>query len=377
MCIHPECMEWAMDRPARRERPHAEDKCAIPLEVHIRSERRRLEAMRAEIPVLRAEMELLRAEHASMTERWQTRARVQVAQRIDELATRVATLASDGHIAEFERRVAPYAMVRGSKATAPVAKRRRLVNGAVVAASGAASELVAEYLCEVQGEPPRMVVDHRDSCPKCARDMLLIATKSLMTCPACGYAMAYIDATTSLVSYGDEVQFASFSYKRLNHFNEWLQQVQAKETFEIKQHIVDAVMEELYRQRVRLSAITTQRVREVLKKLKLKKTYEHVGQITMRITGLPPPRLTAEMEEFCRLCFIAAQPAFEKHCPADRTNFLSYSYICYRILQLLGYEDLLDALSLLKGKDKLARQNEIFELMCRELDWEYIPEIGC
>jgi hypothetical protein len=178
------------------------------------------------------------------------------------------------------------------------------------------------------------------------------------------------------MSYSDDVEFSSFSYKRINHFNEWLQQVQAKENHEISQKVLDGVMLELYRQRVTdLQAITPKKVREVLKTLKLRKAYEHVAQITSRLTGGKPLRVPAEVEEMCRLMFIAVQPAFEKHCPKDRKNFLSYSYCLFKFFQLLGYDEFLDSFTLLKGRDKLAKQDEIFKKICEELDWEFVPSV--
>ena len=47
----------------------------------------------------------------------------------------------------------------------------------------------------------------------------------IMTCPKCGYGVTYLDVTMTSMSYGDDVEFSSFSYRRINHFNEWLQQV--------------------------------------------------------------------------------------------------------------------------------------------------------
>ena len=76
------------------------------------------------------------------------------------------------------------------------------------------SAIVAEYLTEVCNEPPRMHLVKKDTCPSCSTDMVLIPTKSIMTCPKCGISSSYLDATTSSISYGDEVEFASFSYKR-------------------------------------------------------------------------------------------------------------------------------------------------------------------
>ena len=205
---------------------------------------------------------------------------------------------------------------------------------------------------------------------------MLISAKAIMTCSKCGYSVAYLDATMSSMSYSDDVEFSSFSYKRINHFNEWLQQVQAKETFEISQEILEAVMAELHRQRVTsVEHVTPKKVREVLKTLKLRKAYEHVAQITCKLTGRRPLRISSETEEMCRLMFIAVQPAFEKHCPKDRKNFLSYSYCLYKFFQLLGLDAFLETFTLLKGRDKLAKQDEIFKKICEELDWDFVPSV--
>lgn len=112
------------------------------------------------------------------------------------------------------------------------------------------STLVNEYMMETNSEPPKLALNTRDECPLCHESLVLVNNKAIMTCKACGYSIAYLDATMQSMSYSDEVEFSSFSYKRINHFNEWLQQVQAKESFEIPQSTMDAVMHELYRQRV-------------------------------------------------------------------------------------------------------------------------------
>ena len=229
---------------------------------------------------------------------------------------------------------------------------------------------------ETCNEPPKLALHTRDDCPLCQSTLMLVSAKAIMTCPKCGYSIAYLDATMSSMSYSDEVEFSSFSYKRINHFNEWLQQVQAKENFEIADEILEKVMYELKKQRItKVEDITAKKVREVLKTLKLRKAYEHVAQIVSKLTGQKPLRVPPEVEERCRLMFIAVQPAFEKHCPKERKNFLSYSYCLYKFFELLGYEDFLDSFSLLKGRDKLAKQDEIFKKICVELDWEFLPSV--
>ena len=73
----------------------------------------------------------------------------------------------------------------------------------------------------------------------------------------------------------------------------------------------------------------------------------------------------------------------------------SYTYCIYKIFQLLQLDEHLDAFSLLKGKEKMARmvraqglpirtiyatispplssQDEIFRKICAELGWPFLP----
>lgn len=382
-------MQWASGEPKRNIKRPLEDKSNIPLEVHIRKERQRMESLKSEIPTLKEKIAEQELQIESLTARWQVRKKHELGKSVKDMKQEIERLETDYYITEFEKKIEPYTKAHVNQKQIDMVrhKQKKCRNSSVPGDSlsgidvfisketGYGSEIISEYLTDVHGEAPKIVLEQKDTCPYCQHAMLLISTKSILCCQSCGYSTTYLDATTSSVSYGDEVEFASFSYKRLNHFNEWLQQVQAKESTEISQQVLDQVMDELHNQRVKLKDITNVKIREVLKTLKLRKTYEHVAQIKMRITGQAPPRMTADMEELCRLCFIAVQPAFEKHCPPDRKNFLSYSYCLYKFFQILGYDDFLDSFTLLKGRDKLTKQDEIFKKICVELDWQFLPSV--
>ena len=135
-------------------------------------------------------------------------------------------------------------------------------------------------------------------------------------------------------------------------------------------------MERLADERVRgVDDITVHRVRDVLKKLKLRKYYEHTQLITCKITGRPPPRMTPTQEERIKLLFMAASTAFQQLCPPDRSNFLSYAFTLFKFSELLGYTEFLPNFALLRGPAKLRRQDEIYKALCEALDWEFIPSI--
>ena len=73
--------------------------------------------------------------------------------------------------------------------------------------------------------------------------------------------------------------------------------------------------------------------------------------------------------------FIAVQEPFEQ-VKGRRKNFLSYSYTLQQFMRLLGvHSDCISGLAftLLKGRDKLARQNTIYQRVCEILHWEYRP----
>ena len=368
-------------------------KTTIPLEKHIANMRSYFVAQRKEIPVLVARVDALRARKAGLTRRFERRIALDLELEIADIEREIQVRTDMSREREYELMIAPYASAYTQKVeidqpqvkvprniTAPgCGKKRETIDTYVQQYDATATRqtaLVNEYLMETSDEPPKIALCTRDECPLCHAELVLVNVKAIMTCKKCGYSVAYLDATMQSMSYGDDVEFSTFSYKRINHFNEWLQQVQGKENYEIPQEILDAVMHELYKQRIEdPELITPKKVRELLKVLKLRKAYEHVAQITCRLTGKKPLRVPHEVEDMCRLMFIAVQPAFEKHCPKDRKNFLSYSYCLYKFFQLLGYDEFLDSFTLLKGRDKLARQDEIFKLICTELDWEYLPSI--
>ena len=155
-----------------------------------------------------------------------------------------------------------------------------------------------------------------------------------------------------------------------------LAQFQAKESTEIPQEVYDALLLEIKKERIKnLATLTNSKIRKYLKKLKYNKYYEHIPHILNRLNGLPPPVLTKEMEEKIRTMFKQIQAPFMKVCPKNRKNFLSYSYVLYKFVELLGLDELKSSLSLLKSREKLSAQEAIWAKICKELNWQYIRSI--
>lgn len=355
---------------------------SIPIAQHVAAHREKLVRQKEQLPVLAATRERLRREAEGGSGRSAMRRTTDAAACLAKLDVQIKRLESDEHIREFERQVTPYmeAYVKHSgvpkrkvsKFVVPGEPATRLVE--LDTKTQTQSDVVAEYLSVVQGGAPRPVIERAvDHCPRCDdTEMTLVPSKALLVCPKCGYSATFLDATSSAISYDENMEMVTFSYKRGNHFQDWLSNVQGLEAYKVPQEIVDAVMHELFKQRVTsLEEITTQRVRTILKSMKQRKCYDHVAQITSRITGRPPLRLPPEAVELMKLMFGALAAPFQRHAPANRKNFLSYSYILSKMLYIIGYDDLCDTLSLLKGQDKIAKMDVVWKKICAELDWPF------
>lgn len=207
-------------------------------------------------------------------------------------------------------------------------------------------------------------------CPKCGDEFMKAVDEAIFICGKCALSHVFVDTSLSSLAYGNEIDFVSFSYKRLNHLCERLNHVQAKELVPVNANILRMVMEVLFEKGLREpSAVTFRKVILCMKKLKL--DTKNAMQVWCRITGNLPIVIGQHVEEKMRLMFIRIQEPFDRHRPPHRKNFLSYSYCLFKFCQILGEHTLLPYFPLLKGADKLLTQEVIFELICKDVGWTF------
>ena len=213
-------------------------------------------------------------------------------------------------------------------------------------------------------------------CKLCNYNISYELIDSQLICQQCGYTEDII-INSEKTSYKDPPREVSyFAYKRINHFNEWLAQFQAKESTEISDEIYMGIYNEIKKNiSLDIKDITTKQVKEILKKLGYNKYYEHIPHIINVLNGKKAPSLSRQEEEQLRSLFKEIQIPFSNNCPENRKNFLSYSYVLHKFCELLEYDYLLSYFPLLKSREKLLQQDEIWKLICRDLHWEFIPSI--
>lgn len=199
-----------------------------------------------------------------------------------------------------------------------------------------------------------------------------------MNCKQCGTEIdiTFISRHTSFKEIKTTEMMPEFPYKRINHFQEWLSAIQAKQCTEIVEKVLSGLEKEFKKQGITdYATLTPKYVKSCLRKLGHTKYYEHAEYIIHNFNKLPPPILTVETEMTFRQMFQDIQVPFELCKPPKRKNFLSYSYVFHKFAMLEGEDHLIEHFPLLKSRQKLKKQDDIWKEMCKILKWEFIPSV--
>jgi hypothetical protein len=239
------------------------------------------------------------------------------------------------------------------------------------------SSLVDEYLAITNNNHIKKIeYDTRELCRKCCNSLTCLQQDAIMICNICGYQEPLLVEQNRPILKQNTKDTSHFSYKRINHFREWCNQVQGKESTDIPNEVFEKILNEIKKEKINDTRnITYNKMREILKRLRINKYYEHINYIINRINGIPTPQFSSDLEEKLCSMFRDIQAPFLKHCPKDRKNFLSYSYVLYKFFQILGLNEYLKFFPLLKSREKLYAQDQIWKKICEELDYVIIPSL--
>jgi hypothetical protein len=244
--------------------------------------------------------------------------------------------------------------------------------------------LFADYMENVENiklKNYKLTKTRNDFCKYCrGSDFIIFDKSATRVCQICGNSETFQREENNCFTFKDETEnmthLNQFAYKRSNHFLDWLNSLESKMVNDIPSEVLVSLRYELKKLRIQqLDDITPKLVRTLLKKQQLNKYYEHCNAITCELSGRKPLQLPEELKESLKKMFNMLQEPFEIHKPKNRKNFLSYSYVIYKSLQLLNRDDLLPYFSLLKSREKLQIQDQIWAKICTHLQWQFIKSI--
>lgn len=244
------------------------------------------------------------------------------------------------------------------------------------------ADLLNEYMRVMHDNIPNSNIihssvdtDNHSFCHSCDTETIMDKKSGYTVCPSCGVSQILIYSDIQNDTSGvDNVQV--YCYKRMSHFEDWMNSIQAKEFNKIPDEVIECVRTEIQKSRQSIDEISNSVLRLYLKKHKFNKYYENIPSIKYKLKGKTIPKISRQSEEKMRTMFMMIQGPFKKHCPPTRKNFLSYTFILHKFCELLDEDEVLEYLpNLLKSRTKLAEQDRIWKLICKELNWQYIPTV--
>ena len=208
------------------------------LDLVIKKKRQEFKELRMQAPKLRKRATALRVEALSLTASFQIRMAKDMLHAAASMEKDADERESMIKEEEYEEMVYPFLTSYHQSVEVDIvkeknprniivpggSKKRETIDAYVQqydATTSRQTTILNEYRVKMGEESPKVSFHTRDFCPICDDKMYLINTKAVITCCKCGYSATYLDATMTNMSYTDDVEFSSFSYKRINHFNEW------------------------------------------------------------------------------------------------------------------------------------------------------------
>lgn len=158
-------------------------------------------------------------------------------------------------------------------------------------------------------------------------------------------------------------------YKTLTHFREILNNWQGRELKAIPDNVYDRIKQATNN---KLEILDEQNLKIILKHLKLTKFIENCNSILFTLTGKQPPYLRKEIELKLIRYFKQIAKIYEEFRPTNRTYFLNYYYVLYKLLELMNEDELLSKIPLIRSKHRINQHDRIWQCVCYSLNWQFI-----
>jgi hypothetical protein len=213
----------------------------------------------------------------------------------------------------------------------------------------------------------------------CSTKMDIDPSASTLICKNCGlikelYGTVFEDEQ---FYYQEGQRTKHGTYDPSKHCRFWVERIQARETTEIPESIIQSVLKCIIRDKIKNKhRINCTQIRKFLRQTNNSKYNEHVPLIRKLITGIIPPQLTDYEMQLIHIYFDKVIHIFDEIKPPKKTNCPYHPYFIYKIIEqiLIGDNDKTRKLKILACIHLQSRET----LICNDIIWgpicERIPE---
>lgn len=176
----------------------------------------------------------------------------------------------------------------------------------------------------------------------CGSSMTIDANSSMLICTDCGlskelYGTVFED---DQFYYQEGQRTKHGTYDPSKHCRFWVERIQARETTEIPELIINSVKTCIIRDKIKnKNQVTCTLVRKYLRQTRNSKYNEHVPLIRKIITGITPPQLTDYEMQLIHIYFDKVIHIFDEIKPPQKTNCPYHPYFIYKIIEQIMSTD--------------------------------------
>lgn len=160
----------------------------------------------------------------------------------------------------------------------------------------------------------------------------------------------------------------SYSFRRFNHFVEWLQEFKNSVNIEIDEESLKIINAEIKKSGKNKKSISRGDLQKILRKLKIYEYYGKARIIKLSNMETNKKKITKNIEEKILRMFGQVYPLFNYYTENTGRNFFPYHYVLYKFFELLELNDFLIYLPMMPNK-KYYKCDLIWEKICRYLKW--------
>lgn len=157
------------------------------------------------------------------------------------------------------------------------------------------------------------------------------------------------------------------SYKRLDRFKEYLQEIQGNGDLYIDKNFIEIIQRELNGQEV-----TPDGIKHVMKKYKARPYYEYIPTFLKHLNQ-QVIYFTPDQEKTLCLLFECVSNKYSVLFPG--ISFLNYNYVTYKLVEYIKHPDLHLLSIKLKDPEKIKDMDEKWKTLCEDLEWLFISSI--
>lgn len=170
------------------------------------------------------------------------------------------------------------------------------------------------------------------------------------------------------------------SYEHMKQYRQWIERIQARESFEFDNKIIEQIKQQIIQNNIRSNRqITCTLLRKYLSKTKNSSLNDHIPLLRKIITGISPPQFTIIELQIMMLFFKKVIKIFDDIKPPEKVNCLYYPYFIYKIIEQVlprsssRYREILACIHL-QSRDTLIENDKIWRCICKSIkEFRYIP----